>query len=164
LPAVVVVQQKGKPVVGFRLQQAREHLVELEHADASRITVTREPVVGRPDSGPQPEKERAQVHAVHIVADELSWPLGPKELHVGWKCAERVSVHVYSRVTVPPDRGHAVAGHHSKTVAGQPDAAARIVYHHSAGRQVIQRAVQDPDGARPDSHASRLHRFDLRTN
>jgi len=88
LPAVVVGQQTGKPAVGVRLQQAREHLVELQHADASRVTVAREPVVSRPDNGPQPEKERAQIHAVHVVADELGGPLGPKELHVGRKCAE----------------------------------------------------------------------------
>jgi len=136
------------------LQQSREHLVDLEHADVTWVTVAREPVVGRPDSGSQPEEERAKIHVVHVVAHELGGPLGPEKLHVSRKCAERISVHVHSRVTVHPDCGQAVADNRAQTVAGQPDAAVRVVHHHSAGRHIIQCAVQDPDGTRPDRHGT----------
>lgn len=92
LPAVVVGQQMGQPVVHVR-QQAREHLVDLEHADAARVAVALEPVVEHPDGRPYAEQERAQVHVFDDVVPELDGPLGLEQLHVGGQRVELVPVY-----------------------------------------------------------------------
>lgn len=82
LPAGVVGEQAGEPGVGVG-QQAREHLVELEHADAARVAVALEPVAGHADRGPDAEQEPAQIDVLHRVVVELHGPFGLEQLKVG---------------------------------------------------------------------------------